>query len=689
MKRSLAFLILFIFSACVLLQAQTPRNFKKEAAELKALLDRKHYRPPVLNDQFSLNVWWELLNHVDPHRLYFTTQDLTPLNSFRNLLDDEWMGRGWEFLAQFTSSYRNALMRGKTILSGEIEQPISWQSDEVFSPGGSDTDWPKNESDLRKRWRLWIKYRTLEQIQEEASKDSTASDKGLAFIVAREKVLKQLVLKSENRRAKRILENPNGFENQVAAIYFRAVAAYYDPHSLYLSPQEVEIFKGAMSTKTYSFGLGFGEDQFGNVLIEHLIPGGPAWKSGELHQGDVLTECQWQGQSGFDLTGIGLEEFVELLDRANPSSLELTVKQSTGLKKTVSLKKERIESEDNTVKGFVLKGLRKIGFISLPGFYTQWESGEISSCANDVASEIIKLKGEDISGLILDIRSNGGGSLKEAIEMAGIFIDEGPLTVLAGKSGKTTILKDLNRGTVYDGPLVILIDGQSASASEILAGAIQDYRRGIIVGGNSFGKATAQTLMPLDSVQSDKATSPGSGYATVTQQRIYRVTGKSNQGVGVQPDIKLPDLYDRPSFHEMALPRAFVRDSLTRKIIYRPLPELPLAVLRKQSITRLAEGSKFKNILDVQEVLAEAETESAVGEKLKWQDYLGKESADHARENKPTTIYDVGFPEFNRKRIEIDPYLKEYMQLWAKNLKEDPYVEEAFLIICDYLQSHK
>jgi len=174
-----------------------------------------------------------------------------------------------------------------------------------------------------------------------------------------------------------------------------------------------------------------------NVFIEYLIPGGPAWKSGELHQGDVLVEFRWEGQSPFDLSGIGLEELAEVLDRSNLSALELTVRQSKGLRKTVVLKKEKIETEENTVKGFVLNGVKKNRIpVRSPGFYTRWGEDESSSCANDVAAEIIKLKGENIDGVILDIRSNGGGSLKEAIDMAGIFIDEGPLVMMTDQNRK-------------------------------------------------------------------------------------------------------------------------------------------------------------------------------------------------------------------------------------------------------------
>jgi len=690
MKWHLLFFAVFLLSGTIVSYPQAPRDFKREGAQLMKILEQNHYHLPVLDNSFSAEVLETLLNQLDPGHIYFNEKDIQSLGQFQNSLDDEWRGSHWDFLQRLTDIYRNALTRGDAYLSKGIEQPVSWEASEVFIPEGRKVAWSKNEAEEKKRWRLWIKYNVLSRIHDVA--DSDSANKGLAFVRAHETEARKQIGVVEARRTKRILQSPNGFENYLASVYFRAVAGYYDPHSLYLSPQEFENFKAAISTKEYSFGLGLNEDQDGNVFIEYLIPGGPAWKSGELHQGDVLVEFRWEGQSPFDLSGIGLEELAEVLDRSNLSALELTVRQSKGLRKTVVLKKEKIETEENTVKGFVLNGIKKIGYLSLPGFYTRWGEDESSSCANDVAAEIIKLKGENIDGVILDIRSNGGGSLKEAIDMAGIFIDEGPLVMMTDKIGRITTLKDVNRGTVYDGPLVILINGQSASASEILAAAIQDYHRGIVVGGASFGKATGQVVFSLDPDNHQPTTiqpnqSNAFGYATVTLDRLYRVTGKSNQGSGVIPDIRLPDLYDGAVFHEVSRPHAFPNDSLPKKAFYKPLPPLPLPELNKMSQERSRRLPVFKRIAALQVQLAEEEQASNQPVPLNWKNFVVKNGpAAVGIRNKPSSLYDVSSPEFNRARIEMDSYLKEFTRLWMTNLKEDPYVEEAFHIVSDYIQ---
>ena len=276
--------------------------------------------------------------------------------------------------------------------------------------------------------------------------------------------------------------------------------------------------------------------------------------------------------------------------------------------------------------------------------------------------------------------------------MAGIFIDEGPLGMLAEKKGEIITLKDFNRGTVYDGPLVILINGQSASASELLAAAIQDYHRGVVVGGASYGKATGQAVFPLDpgtQLNASLGSSDVIGFATVTKDRLYRVTGKSNQGFGVQPDVQLPDYYEAPAFHEFSQSRAFSQDSVAKKAFFHPLPVLPLAILKSNSFERTQNDSSFNWIASIGKELDRETMVSKEPILLKWENFIltGNETVRvNAVRNKSNAFYEVTSPEFNKIRIGMDAYLKAFTQTWTKNLKEDPYVVEAFRITCDYIQ---
>ena len=257
--------------------------------------------------------------------------------------------------------------------------------------------------------------------------------------------------------------------------------------------------------------------------------------------------------------------------------LVLKFRKKDGTTRIVLLRKEKIENEENIVKGFVLKGEKKIGYILLPAFYTEWENESGSSCANDVAKEIVKLKKENIDGLILDVRYNGGGSLGEAMEMIGIFVDEGPLMGQKQKAEKVIYLKDPNRGTIYNGPMALMVNGQSASASEILAASLQDYNRALIVGSNTYGKATMQQMMLLDTM-TNRPTQIGNAkdIVKITTGKLYRLSGETAQMNGVSPDIVLPDAFDGLDYREKFSSFALPADKVAKNAYYKPLAALPV-----------------------------------------------------------------------------------------------------------------
>ncbi|MFZ6013910.1 MAG: carboxy terminal-processing peptidase, partial [Bacteroidota bacterium] len=464
---------------------------------------------------------------------------------------------------------------------------------------------------------------------------------------------------------------------------------------------DMEKFMSMLSVEGYFFGVKFDENDEGHIIVATLVPGSPAWKSGEFHAGDVLISLKWDGHDAVDIHGITLEETDEILEDANHGTLEFTIRKADGLQKTVRLRKEKISLEENFVRSFVLSGAKKIGYISLPDFYTRWgDQTEGARCANDVAKEILKLKKEGIEGLILDIRYNGGGSLWEAMAMAGIFIDEGSLGLIKDKNQAVTILKDINRGTVYDGPLVILVNGHSASASEFLAGAIQDYHRGIIVGSRTFGKATAQEIFPLGQYAATKniqeAIRQGSGFASITIGRFYRVTGRSTQGKGLVPDIALPDVFEALDYHEEKLPFAFGPDSVSKKTYFKPLAKLPIEEMRRRSAERVDASASFQKLKNIYRWVSEEINEVKEPVLLLWQEFYKTHQEDILQRkaltelsSKPTTLYTVVNNESNQERMMTDEYSVEFIEHWKKKLLHDLYLEEAYAIACDYLTINK
>jgi carboxyl-terminal processing protease len=680
--------------ACVLLffisaQSQPLKN-RDEARLLKTTLLKFHVSPPTIDDHFSAWIYDSFLDELDPERLYFTEPDLRSLEVYRNKLDDELNGTSWAFLPAVTQVYKKSLMRAEHLSAQLFQSPIWLESTRTYF---ADTTWAADEKDLQKRWLVAVTYNLLSRLHEIRG-DADADDN--KFLKETEPRARGLEKASMMRSISRITNHAAGYENYIASLYLQTIATAFDPHSAYLSATAMENFLSSLSSEGYYFGLMLDENEKGEITIEHLTPGGPAWKSGRLNSGDIIRQVKWEGREAMDVTGLGVDEMNALLLEDNHAAMEITVAKPGGLREVVVLRKEKMQSEENIVKSFILQGKRKIGYISLPGFYTNWGEAEGSRCANDVAKEIIKLKKEGIEGLILDLRFNGGGSLQEAVSMAGIFIDAGPVGVVKGKAGEATTMKDMNRGTVYDGPLEIMVNGMSASASEFLAAALQDYQRAIIVGSKTYGKASAQTLLPLHAQNSGASVKadlkPGS-YASVTFEKIYRITGKTAQASGVVPHIQLPDLYDSLLFREDLLPRALPHDSIFKKTYYQPLMLLPVSELRHKSEQRTKMNAEFFAIKEASGVLGRSQMDT-VPVSLRWSDFskrADEQAAILKKIEKSGVIgsFTIGHHQFEMQRMQMDQFVDNFNKSWIKKLEKDILLEEAFLIICDLIDIHQ
>lgn len=477
------------------------------------------------------------------------------------------------------------------------------------------------------------------------------------------------------RIAKKTLNHPSGYENYVASIYCDVIANLFDPHTEYMPLEEKQDFETSLDKQGYYFGFSLEENDNGGTEIGRLVPGSPAWKCGDLNKGDLVTRIGWKGKETVDVSGLRASEISELLNTADTAELHLTVKKQDGIEKTISLTRAKIDNEENNVRGYLLKGNISVGYIYLPDFYTAHESGN-GSCANDVAKEIVKLKKENIAGLILDIRYNGGGSLQEALDMAGIFIDAGPLVMMKDKNGKIISLKDPNRGTIYDGPMTLLVNGQSASASELLGAVLQDYHRAVIVGSTTFGKGSAQIILPVDT----NTTSPFSsrnteyGYVKVTTSKFYRVTGRTTQHAGVTPDVVLPDIFDGLNYHESALPSALTADTINKNNYYTPLAGLPLATLAAKSKSRVAVDSNFVLIKKYSALLKEGKDADG--------------TMDFSSLRKATTAYAVTVNAFDSAMLKSDAYHEDLTNQWIEKISSDKYVEEAYHILNDLINNN-
>jgi carboxyl-terminal processing protease len=693
---------LLIALTCVLLfaapaSAQIDRD---KAILLKRTIELNHYSPRPVDDSFSLIVFRNMIDKADPRRLLFTAADYKALSALSLTLDDELNGKGWAFLDLFTKLYGASLSRADSIVNKLLQKPFDFAINESISStrAKNNFNFATDRAALESRWGRYLKFIVLSRVHAVVEGDSTKRIDFKIALSTKEPAIREKIKQNELRYLKKVSSYADGFEQYALNMYLNAVASGYDPHTNYFPPQLKEIFKTVLSGEGFSFGIDLDENDKGEIVIEKLTPGGPAWKSGELHKGDVLVSLQWEGKEEVITEGLSLEEVEEIINEYVHQRLVWKFRKADGTDKTVLMIKETIEDEENIVKSFVLKGEKKIGYILLPGFYTEWEGGTGSSCANDVAKEIVKLKRENIEGLILDVRFNGGGSMGEAIDMIGIFIDEGPLGSNKEKDGKQVTIKDPNRGTIYDGPLVLMVNGQSASASEMLAAALQDYHRAVIAGSNTFGKATMQQMFALDTF-TKKPTNQLPGVSKdivkVTMGKLYRLTGQSAQLNGVKPDIVLPDAFDGLEFREKFREAALTSDTAKANSYYKPLKLLPLPELATKSEARLAANQDFnslKKVIELQKKEMQATTRTIP---LKW-DAFQKWAAEEDHEldlirgeSNTKSQFAVENHAQDKLVMQKNQYAKEINQTWLENLAEDIYIQECYLIVTDLINLTK
>jgi carboxyl-terminal processing protease len=523
--------------------------------------------------------------------------------------------------------------------------------------------------------------------------DSTALSP--ADFIAAEKKAVALQKNHEEKYIKRLLGNsPEDFEKDHQENYLNSIAWCYDPHTTYMNMAVKDEFETQMSASEYSLGFDVEENDKGEPEVSFLQPGGSAWRNGELHKGDVLVAVRI-GKDFKNITDLTESEIEAVFAGRDKSDTEIKVRTVTGEIKMVKLAKEKISSEEEVVKSYVLKGNSNIGYINLPGFYSRenisiQETDDISydGCANDVSKEIVKLKKDNIAGLILDLRYNGGGSIWEAMQLAGIFIDIGPVASMKDREGKVRFLKDPNRGTIYDGPLLVLVNGASASASEFIGAVLQDYNRAIIVGGATYGKGTAQSIMPMDSARPD----PNKKYedfVKVTGEKFYRVNGGTTQWTGVEPDIALPDIYSSDNYKEKSQMSALQPDR-SKAGNYTALPALPIATLKAKSDQRTSASPFFKAVSQYIQLAEKNEKSRTIP--LTWSAYLRQYqeniklyntlSEEMLPASEQTAVINNAFDK--ERSALLSEYSKEVNEAYLKNIKTDPVIREAMFIMFDW-----
>jgi carboxyl-terminal processing protease len=587
MNRIFSLLTAFVLLSFLYTRAQPTRQAADLAFTITRMAEIYHVQPRTVDKVFSRDLFNQMIRALDADKIYFNAEDIRQLSNYEYELDDQLLNKKDDFLKQLVLLYTRKINKTDSLIDKLSGYHFDLNLNESYSLA-EDSSFAINEEDRKIKIYKLVKRNILETIVDIYEDDSTK--KNLKADSLEPAAIKK-VCHSFKREIQRTRQTKGGLTGFVCNAWCESVASCYDPHTEYFSPGKKEAFQGELGDKPLQFGFSLGEGKDA-VEITRLKPGSPAYKSGQIHEGDQILALQWENDEEMDVSDGSVEEVNAFISGDHGKSLTLTLKKSDGTTRKVTLQRERsmLDDDNSKVRSFILKGSHHIGFISLPAFYTDWngDEGGNNGCADDVAKEILKLKRENIEGLILDLRYNGGGSMLEAIALAGIFIDIGPVGMTRDKEGKIYTMKDVNRGSVYEGPLVLLINGYTASASEMLAGTMQDYHRALIVGSPSFGKATAQVVLPLDTLFDEKhmeRMKTADNFIKMTIDRLFRVNGTSAQQTGVVPDIVLPDFSEIQSEREKSLPFSLENISIEANKYYHPYPPISIDPLKSFSKT--------------------------------------------------------------------------------------------------------
>ena len=689
MRKNLLLLVLLL-PVFMFAQQKKADVYRSKALMLKRFMELNHYKPLQWNDSASSLLYNKWLEEIDGEKLFFTQKDTTTLIAFKNSLDEEMNGNGWVFFNTSTSLLSAGIKKADSIVNSFLSQPVDFSKPD-------NAEWPNrnfaaNNTELAKYWQRYLKWQLLDKISNRyISKEiklTTALPADFAKVEQEERLK---IKKKESIYLQSLLQTPQNFMEEKQDEYLNAIAWCYDPHSNFFNTKEKEEFSAMVSAKEFSAGLSFTENEKGDKVIDYLQPGGSAWKSGQLHKGDVLLKVKVDGKEN-EIEDISETEVAELLQSAGSSDVEVTVRTAADEVKTVKLVQEKISSDEGIVKSYLLKGKNNIGYINLPGFYSREDGADIKydGCANDVSKEIIKLKRDNIEGLIIDLRGNGGGSMWEAMQLAGIFIDAGPVASVKERNGKVVFLKDPNRGTIYDGPLIVLINGASASASEFFSATLQDYNRAIIVGGTTYGKGSAQQVMPLDTSKAD-AYKKYEDFIKVTDSKFYRINGSTVQWNGVKPDINFPDVYADVQFKERANESALIPDE-SKKGNYTSLAQLPINDLKNKSEARVNNDAYFKSMSEFAVWISKYKSGKIIP--LQWSNYIDYKaklkssfSLFDTEKSNAAKLMNVSNNNFDKQRIDLsDAQEKLVNETYLKNISQDNELAEACKIFEDWIR---
>ncbi|EKT3967051.1 putative S41A family C-terminal processing peptidase [Flavobacterium psychrophilum] len=652
------------------------------------VIEKAHYNPMAIDDNFSKGVYKDYLDALDPSKRFFVQADIDEFKTYESQIDDMIHNRDLTFFKLTYERLQKRMREVEVVYKSLNEKPYDFTIDETINLDSDKNAFAKNYSELKNRWRLQMKLSILATVVEKEKQEIAKKEKDPKYVV---KTFSQLEKEARETTIKTLKDYfdfiKESNENDWFVAYVNAIVTQFDPHTYYFAPDEKEKFDVSMSGKLEGIGARLQKTNDFTEISE-LISGGPAWRGKELEPGDLVLKVAQGSNEPVDVTGMRLDEVVKKIKGPKGTEVRLTVKKVDGSIVVIPIIRDIVEIEETYAKSSIVeKNGVKYGVIYLPKFYIDFENNDNRDAAKDVAIEIEKLKKDGVEGIVMDLRDNGGGSLKTVVDITGLFIDEGPVVQIKSAKGKKEVLSDHDPKIQWDGPLVVMINNFSASASEIFAAAIQDYKRGVIIGSKqSYGKGTVQNVIDLNQFVANNAMGDFGALKTTTQ-KFYRINGGSTQMEGVSSDITMPDRYSYIKIGERDVKNAMPWDKIDEASFEALKSVNNFETVVADSQKRILENAQFKLIDENAKWINDRKEDNVISlnltkfkaEQTSIEEGTKKFKAISKFQN---SLKFTSLPQ-ETELIKKDSLLGQKRKDWHESLSKDAYVEEAINVLSD------
>ena len=683
-------MVLALFIFCSSKKFDGSDNFLRT---LLFMLNEAHYQSKDIDNKLSEDVFSNLINNIDRDKHFFMQSDIDRLSEYKTEIDDQILLGKFDFFDTTWVILIRQMSQIEPLIASSLSQPMNYDGDESYTVYDKPQGFHPNWASLSTDWNRWLKFQTLERLSRKIETQKKAKD---SSSIAKQKPFDTLELEARNETKKFYTDwfkrlRKMDRKDQIG-MYANTISEIYDPHTNYFPPEDKENFDISMTGKLEGIGATLTERD-GYVKVEKIVPGSASFRQGQLKAGDLILKVAQAEAEPIDIVDMKLDDAIQLIRGKKGTQVRLTVKKPDASVVVISIIREVVVIEESFARSAIMKFNNKFyGLIYLPSFYADFsQRGRGRNCAGDVKIEIEKLKKSGVSGIVLDLRNNGGGSLADAIEMGGLFIPQGPIVQVKDMRG-IEVHTDRDPMVNYSGPLIVLTNTYSASASEILAAALQDYGRAIILGNKStYGKGTVQTFVPLEEGLITENFPRGYGQLKVTIQKFYRINGGTTQLKGVESDVVLPDVYDgidqgekEMDFHLAydTIPAAAYKPYNTYKEINR---KKAIEIAKKRILKNEYYNLVAKRAIELSEVRKKY-TYSLNLKKFEVQQGMMRAMVKPLRDYKYHSICDTLMAlEEDMKDVNNDATKKAQKLDWLKRYREDAGFDEAVQILNDWV----